>query len=303
MSKAAVKAVVGTGVAVVTAATNIAQTAEQVNDTIDTAMNGIGEVNEAISKVNDLIQHVVQWDDNNRKRKSKSKPINRKSILKKGKILSNPPKSFRFLVWNEEAYNYHQLINKDLTEIGRISASSFAPNLRVGNEIYVYGIHLNAFVRSRLNEATSWHTAVLLSKTTQEFPGGTQFFKSDGATISETFSSSLSNHKFDTLGINTDLYEILYHRKQEIGPATNTSTTNSDYWYSGSGANPVFCSQSVYIPINRTVKYLNVDATSAVNAINVVCWGVRHNPANHGTATLDAFRVSLIASVDYKDTI
>jgi len=30
---------------------------------------------------------------------------------------------------------------------------------------------------------------------------------------------------------------------------------------------------------------------------------VRHDPATHGTATLDAFRVSLQAAVDYKDTL
>lgn len=86
------------------------------------------------------------------------------------------------------------------------------------------------------------------------------FFRNSGAlNRSIDFSNSLSASEFHCLPINTDLYDVVKHKRHMIGPYTSTE-----------GANCIAI--KMYIPVNRQIRYEDAGTTPVGKNLFLCYW-------------------------------
>lgn len=86
------------------------------------------------------------------------------------------------------------------------------------------------------------------------------FFRNSGAlNRSIDFSNSLSASEFHCLPINTDLYDVVQHKRHVVGPFTSTE-----------GANCMAI--KMYIPVNRQIRYEDAGSTPVGKNLFLCYW-------------------------------
>lgn len=129
-------------------------------------------------------------------------------------------------------------------------------------------------------ESQYFNFAVVCSKHGNTPPGATDFFRAqdDGNTRSVDFSNSLSSNEFHCLPINTDIYNVLMHRRFHVP---------------GTGANQGYTRRRLdrYIKINRQLRYPQSGDIESETPIHLIYWSSRGMKIPGTTPVASAFQI------------
>lgn len=135
-------------------------------------------------------------------------------------------------------------------------------NQRERNMIKVHGIKLTYYFSNKFAKPLILHYGFISPKSSTQV-SVTDWFRSSGNTRSADFAAGLKSLDYQSLGINTDLYTVLVHKKKYLAPGI-TPTVN---WYStGNALSWTF--GKMYLKINRIIRF-NSDTDTVPQAGNI----------------------------------
>lgn len=299
-------------VAVPEVATNIVEGALQLYEAYQYAEEEVGKIKDVYTKGKNLWNDTQKIYEKSKSRKSKHKAYDLHSHKNRLKYVpkKDPIGTFRLygLPSIQATYNL-RAINPvhDLTNIPRAGPTDMSCNLRMSNQIKIKGVHLSYFIRNNAYALVETHVAIVKCKNRQEFDG-TNFFQSDSFSTSRPMVSTApctSGIEVSSLAINPDEFDVLYHRKHMLGTklATTDDVTTTGFWANGLGNMPTWAHSTCYVPLNQITNYLDLDGTDAINAIQLIVYGVNVNDVGTTITQTATLLFDCLAQVEYLDMV
>jgi len=163
-------------------------------------------------------------------------------------------------------------LNSEITLFNNISQATALNEIngRQRRTIYAGGLKLCMEVlNGNPSQPMYFNVAILNNK---QGPGNlaNDFFRNQGINANREidFSSTLSSNELHCLPINTDKFNVLWHKRYLLGPASTAE--NADY--GGYDGMPSFQSINAYVPIKRNIRYNN-SGFAQDSDVCMVYWG------------------------------
>lgn len=145
---------------------------------------------------------------------------------------------------------------------------------RLTDLIHLSGIKLQVFHQNNINDVYGVNYAVVTTRNSQTLdntPPVLQFFGGNNNVRSEAFDSTKTGLELHVLPLNTDKFEVHWHKRVILGTAGGTVKGITDY--------KPWTLIDEYIPLNKEIRYTDAQPTSAVSAPILLMWCDRLNSA------------------------
>ena len=138
--------------------------------------------------------------------------------------------------------------------------------------INMRGFKLCFMVRNRTDRPVYWHWALISSKINlNNTPSTDNFFRGSGNQRGVDFANDLTSLEFHCLPINTDIYNILKHKKYRINSYGRTTSADATTWQEHSGRN--YMDVKAWIPLKRQLRFDNNTSDSPISgSVFLVHW-------------------------------
>lgn len=167
-------------------------------------------------------------------------------------------------------------------------------NQRERNIINVGGFKISFAVRNDRAIPGHFHIAVLSPKGRNNIVID-DFFRSPSDSRAVDFSTALDDLSMDNLGINSDQYQILKHKKYLLEPSANSGN-----WQSNNGRN--YKTLRWYVKLRRQLRYeSNTDDTPLTGAVYLVWWISHMGEASGTVANIDGYDIGYRTEMYFRE--
>lgn len=170
---------------------------------------------------------------------------------------------------------------EELTTIPQ-ATTSFDINGRRRAVVQVSGLKLCLSLKNVSTEAGYFNVAVISPKGNKGTPDSTEFFRSQGSARAVNLSTALTALEFHCLPINSDVYNVLFHKRFQIGSQTNAG----GFW---DRTVPNYLTFSKWVKLNRQIRYNASDTVEG--ACYIVYWCDLFSGASTTAVSANAMQV------------
>lgn len=205
------------------------------------------------------------------KRRKLSHQVHAPSKSMKGIFIGSPSpcKKTQIAVATNSAPAGRALSITNLSQIARVTnlASGLDIDRRVTDLIHLSGVKLQIFHQNAVQDVYGLNYAVVVCRNEQTISPTlpvAQFFGGNSNVRGEAFDTTKTGVELHCLPLNTDKFEVLWHKRVILGSSGGAVTGINDYkpWHL----------LDTYVPINREIRYTSQDATSAVSYPILMVW-------------------------------